>query len=90
MPGVAVQKLDSAGGVHLGENNPAFRLDGANIVTVGDRVASHGDAPHSPSPAMVEGEAWYRISGQPVCRAGNIAACGHATTGRDWFRISPL
>ena len=89
MPGVAVQDLDAAGGAQLGESNTAFRIGGKNIVSVGDRVASHGDVPHSPTPSMIEGEDWYRINGAPVCRDGNLASCGHATSGRDWFKLFP-
>jgi uncharacterized Zn-binding protein involved in type VI secretion len=37
---------------------------------------------------MAEGSNWLRINGHPVCRKGHAAACGHATTGTDWIRIT--
>lgn len=89
MPGVAVEGLDAAGGVQETQANGWFRISGRPIVVIGDTVAAHGPAPHSPPPAMVEGSAWFRVGGKPVCRAGHRAACGHATSGRAWFRIEP-
>jgi uncharacterized Zn-binding protein involved in type VI secretion len=89
MPAVAVNAIDAAGGAQQSQVNTWFKLDGQPIVVVGDTVAPHGDPPHSPAPAMVEGSAWFRVNGTPVCRAGHLASCGHATTGRPWFRITP-
>ncbi len=87
--GVAVHALDYAGGMQAVEVNTWFRVEEEPIVVIGDLVQSHGDAPHSPMPPMVEGSAWFRVGGIPVSRAGHHAACGHATTGRPWFRIAP-
>jgi uncharacterized Zn-binding protein involved in type VI secretion len=87
MPGVAVNALDSAGGIQQTQVNTWHRIQGEPVVVIGDLVAAHGDPPHSPPPPMVEGEEWYRVGGIPVCRAGHAAACGHTTTGRPWYRI---
>lgn len=87
MPGVAVNALDTAGGAQSVQANHWFRLGGQPVVVIGDLVEAHGEPPHSPPPAMVEGSAWFRINGVPICRAGHRASCGHATTGRPYFRV---
>ena len=85
MTGVAVKGKDRAGGKQAEQANDWFRLDDDPVVTVGDTVEPHGT--HTPASTMVEGESWFRVGGRPVCRAGHKASCGHATTGRQWFRL---
>lgn len=87
MPGVAVNNLDSAGGVQIQQANPWYTVESEPIVVIGDLVASHGDSPHSPTPPMVEGESFYKVGGIPVSREGHKAQCGHATTGRPWYQL---
>ena len=89
MPGVAVNALDSAGGAQSVQANEWFKVEAQPIVVIGDLVEAHGVPPHSPPPAMVQGSSWFRVNGSPVCRAGHLASCGHPTTGRPWFRITP-
>jgi uncharacterized Zn-binding protein involved in type VI secretion len=84
MTGAAVKGKDRAGGKQDQQANDWFRLDGDPIVTVGDTVEAHD--PHGPA-TMVEGEDWFRVGGRPVCRAEHKSSCGHATTGRQWFRL---
>src|SRR3954453_12541612 len=84
--GVAVKGKDRAGGKQSEQAHDWFRLDDDPVVTVGDTVEPHGT--HTPAPTMVEGESWFRVGGRPVCRAENKASCGHATTGRQWFRLT--
>jgi uncharacterized Zn-binding protein involved in type VI secretion len=86
--GVAVQNLDYAGGQQLIEVNDWHLIEGKRIVVLGDLVESHGSSPHSPPPPMVQCSDWYFVGGIGVCREGHLAACGHATTGRPWYRIS--
>jgi len=93
MPGVAVRGRDRAGGVQQEQAHGWFVLQskgsdqGDPIVTIGDRVAPHGDPPHAPAPTMIEGESWFRVGETPVCRAEHAASCGHRTTGRYWFQL---
>lgn len=87
MPGIAVVGTDTAGGAQLGGGNSWFKVEGQLAVVLGDPVAGHGPPPHSPTPHMVEASSWFKIDGIHVCRAGNLASCGHATTGRGWFNI---
>lgn len=86
MPGVACVGADYAGGVQLGMQAAKFKIRGRAVVVVGDRVAGHGEPPHS-SPVMVQGTSKFRVSGIPVCREGHAATCGHTTSGRPFFRI---
>ena len=88
MTGVAVKGKDKAGGRQDKQAHEWFRLNGDPVVTVGDTVEGHdNDPPHQPAPVMVEGEDWFTLNGVPVCRAEHKASCGHATTGRQWFRL---
>ena len=92
--GIAVNSLDLAGGPQVVQVNQWYRVQGEPIVVVGDLVESHGPVPHSPRPPMAEGSSWFRVGltaggGIPVSRAGHEAVCGHATSGRPWFRIEP-
>jgi len=87
MPGIAVRILDFAGGAQLSGHALWFEIDHLAVVCVGDPVEPHGDPPHSPRPVMVTGVNWFTIDGIPVCREGNLASCGHATSGRPWFDI---
>ncbi len=94
MPGVTVRFRDRAGGVQLEQAHDWFQLETPGLggssdpaVTVGDVVAAHGTAPHAPAPVMVEGEDWFTLDDVPVCRADNMASCGHRTSGRYWFQL---
>lgn len=86
MPGIALVGVDTAGGVQLGLQVPWFRVNGHPVAVKGDSVAGHGLVPHD-SPTMAEGSPTFRVGGIPVCRAGHLATCGHATTGKSGFRI---
>jgi len=86
MAGVAVAGVDVAGGVQLGGGQSRFSIDGHAVVVVGDPVQSHGNSPHN-SPVMVTGSDWFTIDGKKVCRQGDMASCGHSSTGRPWFDI---
>lgn len=88
MPGVACVSVDMAGGVQLGMQAEKFKVRGNPVVVIGDHVASHPPTPpHVGDPVMVQGTAKFRVNGIPVCREGHLASCGHATTGRPFFRI---
>lgn len=87
MPGVARQTVDSAGGAQLAGGQAFVRIDGHLVVLLGDPVAAHGIAPHA-APVMAQGSTFVRINGVPVCLAGHLASCGHASTGSAWVRAS--
>lgn len=87
MPGVACRAVDSAGGAQIAGGQSKLKVRGQLVVVLGDAVEPHGPPPHSPMPTMIEATARFRIQGKPVCRAGHAASCGHATTGRGFFRI---
>lgn len=84
--GIAVKDLDSAGGPHLAGGQSGWTINGKPIVLLGDPVTGHGIPPHA-SPVMVEGSNWMTINGVPVCREGNLASCGHPSTGRSYFTL---
>lgn len=89
MTGITRKTLDTAGGAQRAGGQAWFRVDGQAVVLKGDLVTPHGPPPHGPAPpVMVEGSDYVTISGVPVCRAGHVASCGHATTGAGWFTIN--
>lgn len=81
MPGVSRVGVDTAGGTITGALVSTVSVNGAPIVVQGATVASHGDPPHSPAPVMVGCSATVFAGGIGVCRAGDLASCGHAATG---------
>lgn len=82
MPGVARKDLDIAGGVAIEGSENVF-INSLGAVRIGDKVASHGLSPHTPTPPMVEGSTNVFVNGIGVCRAGDEASCGHIITGSD-------
>lgn len=88
MPGIAVQSDDTAGGAHLAGGQSKFKIKGKLAVVLNDPVTPHAPPflPHT-APYMAQATSNFRIAGKPVCREGHLANCGHATTGRPFFRI---
>jgi uncharacterized Zn-binding protein involved in type VI secretion len=88
MPGIAVKDLDAAGGAQLAGGQGFVTVGGHLVVLLGDPVEPHPPVPpHTTAPFMAEGCDWLTINGIPVCREGNKANCGHATTGRAWVQV---
>ena len=84
MPGGARVGTDAAGGTQLGGGQGTVYVDGALWVVRGDAVASHAPCPIVPShcaATMSGASATVFAGGIPVCRAGDAASCGHASTG---------
>ena len=84
MPGAARVGTDAAGGAQLGGGQGTVYVDGALWAVQGDAVASHAPCPTPPShcaATMVGASATVFAGGIPVCRAGDAASCGHASTG---------
>jgi uncharacterized Zn-binding protein involved in type VI secretion len=66
--------------------NP-FSVDGQPVVVLGDAVEPHAPPVHKAPIKMVQASGWMSLNGVPVCHAGHLASCGHASTGRGWFNI---
>lgn len=86
--GIAVRLLDRAGGRQLGGGQSFFSVDGQPVVVLGDAVEPHAPPVHKAPIKMVQASGWMSLNGVPVCHAGHLASCGHASTGRGWFNIS--
>ncbi len=80
MPGVARNGVDIAGGVAI-EGSSNVKVNGSGVVRIGDKVASHGISPHSPTPPMVGGSTKVFANGIGVCRSGDAASCTHTISG---------
>ena len=82
MPGIARVGMDSAGGTIVGNLAPTVKVNGAPIAVVGAAVAGHapGVPPHIAA-TMAVGSGSVFAHGLPVCRAGDVASCGHSATG---------
>jgi len=80
MPGIARNGVDVAGGVAI-EGSGNVNANGSGVVRIGDKVASHGVSPHSPTPPMVGGSSRVFANGIGISRAGDAAKCGHTISG---------
>ena len=82
MPGISRNGQDSAGGVAI-QGSTTVKVNGKGVVRLGDRVASHGLAPHAPTPPMVESSSTVKADGIGIVRSGDAANCGHTISGSD-------
>tara|TARA_B100000963_G_scaffold351985_1_gene364462 strand:+ start:78 stop:341 length:264 start_codon:yes stop_codon:yes gene_type:complete len=80
MPGIARNGVDAAGGIAI-QGSSNVNVNGSGAVRIDDKVASHGLAPHSPTPPMVDGSTTVFANGIGVCRSGDAASCGHTISG---------
>lgn len=80
MPGISRNGQDIAGGIAI-EGSSNVSVNGSGVVRLGDRVASHGLPPHSPTPPMVSSSSTVRVNSIGVVRAGDSASCGHTISG---------
>lgn len=79
MPGITRKSLDSAGGVLIEGSSNVF-VNNASAVRIGDAVQGHGEPPHD-SPVMATGSSTVFVNGIGVCKEGDLATCGHPSTG---------
>jgi uncharacterized Zn-binding protein involved in type VI secretion len=82
MRGVTRTGIDTAGGVLLGRGNTTVYANGFLMSVLGDAVSDHGDGKHE-NAIMVEASPNMFIGRIPICRLGDRASCGHASTGSD-------
>lgn len=80
MSGVCRVNVDSAGGVILGGDNTTVFANGALVSVDGDLVQGHGTGEHA-GPVMIANNNNVFIGGKLVCKAGNLATCGHPASG---------
>ena len=80
MPGIARVGADSAGGTQLQGTNFSVFVNGMPAQVLNGPVEGHGDSPHN-SPTMSSASYTVFCAGMPVCRAGDVASCGHVSTG---------
>ena len=80
MPGIARNGQDVAGGVAI-QGSSNVNVNSKGVVRLGDKVASHGIAPHAPTPPMVSSSTTVRVNSIGVVKAGDSASCGHTISG---------
>jgi uncharacterized Zn-binding protein involved in type VI secretion len=90
MPPAAIATLDRmqgvpSGGIINGDGQSLVLSGGRPLAVVGCTVQAH--AGHVPPIAMQQGSAFVAIAGKPVCRAGDLASCGHLATGSAFLMI---
>ena len=84
MPGISRVGIDAAGNTIITSNFSNVRVNGMPIAHVGSLVAPHceGDCPDEhTAPTIITGSMRVRVGGNNVCRAGDMASCGHEATG---------
>jgi uncharacterized Zn-binding protein involved in type VI secretion len=80
MQGISRVGVDKAGGTIVGALAPTVLANGVPVTVLGAPVIPHGRGPHG-GPVMVTASANVFANGIPVCKAGDVASCGHATSG---------
>ena len=80
MPGISRNGQDVAGGVAI-QGSSNVNVNSKGVVRLGDKVASHGIAPHSPTPPMTSSSNTVKVNSIGVVRAGDSASCGHTISG---------
>jgi uncharacterized Zn-binding protein involved in type VI secretion len=79
MPGVARRDTDVAGGIDI-VGSPNVFVENKPAVRIGDAIQGHGLPPHA-APVMATGSGTVFVNNIAVCREGDTASCGHATSG---------
>lgn len=81
MSGVCRIGIDSAGGIIIGmlQDGTVF-ANGSNVSVNSDPVQGHGTGTHA-APVMIANSNNVFINGIMVCKQGNLATCGHPSTG---------
>lgn len=80
MPGIARRMVDVAARTELGFRQGSVYANEKLVTVKGDTVASHGKGKHR-KPVMVGASGDVFAEGIQVCRAGDLASCGHPSTG---------
>jgi len=88
MPGISRVGVDTAGGGTItGNLAPTVRANGSSVVVTGATVASHGTIPNvHGSATMSAHSSTVRANGIFICRAGDVATCGHTASGSSTVR----
>jgi uncharacterized Zn-binding protein involved in type VI secretion len=80
MPGIARNSgTDVAGGADIKGSSDVF-VENKPAVRIGDNIAGHGIGLHA-APVMIAGSGTVFVNNIAVCREGDIASCGHPTSG---------
>ena len=79
MPGIARKDTDAAGGTDI-VGSPDVFVENKPAVRIGDAVQGHGPGTHG-GPVMATGSGTVFVNGIAVCREGDVANCGHPTSG---------
>lgn len=87
MAGASRAFADIAGGMILPGANLNVRANGVPLAVLGSPVVGHGKDEHA-GPIMVSASPNVRANGVPVCRSGDIASCGHSSSGSSNVRIN--
>lgn len=80
MPGVSRITVDTAGGTIVGNLAPTVYVNDVPIVVKGAEVEPHGRGSHR-SPVMDSSSSTVYANNILICRANDVATCGHAATG---------
>ena len=80
MPGIARVSTDTAQGIITGPGSSTVKADGKRVSLENDKIAGHGDAPHSAPTLTSNYSATVFADNKMVCKQGTIATCGHAVS----------
>ena len=80
MGGISRNGIDSAGGIITSAGQSKFYVNGSLAIVHGDPVTPHGIGVHA-GPTMIANTTKVFINGKAVVQAGDLATCGHASSG---------
>ena len=80
MARIARVSTDTAQGVITGPGSSTVRADGKKVSIERDRVAGHGDSPHS-APSLTSNYSNSVFADvKKVAKSGTVATCGHTVS----------
>jgi uncharacterized Zn-binding protein involved in type VI secretion len=80
MAGVTRVNVDAAGALIIGNLSPTVKVNGNPVAVIGASVEVHARGLHRTS-IIATGSSTVFAQGQAICRAGDMASCGHAASG---------
>lgn len=87
MPSIARVQTDNAQGVITGPGAPTVKADNKKVSVENDKVAGHGDAPHSAPTLTSNYSSTVKADNKYVAKNGTIATCGHSVSSESTVKV---
>ena len=87
MPNIARVLQDTAKGIITGPGAGTVFADGKHVSLIGDRVMTHGKAPHSSPTLVSNGSPTVKADNGIVAKEGTTASCGHTVKSGSTVKV---